>query len=65
MIRVLPHFLDGLFQMLADRNEDIKQSVDTCLSEFLAEIKAAAGQLESVSIFWPSRCTNSIREKRR
>lgn len=45
MIRVLPHFLDGLFQMLADKNEDIKQSVDTCLSEFLVEIKTAA-QLE-------------------
>ena len=42
MVRVLPHYLDGLFKMLADRNEDIRQSVDTCLGEFLVEIKVAA-----------------------
>lgn len=39
LLEALPHFLDGLLKMLSDRYEDIRQSVDTCLAEFLQEIK--------------------------
>ena len=46
MVRLLPNFLDGLFKMLSDRNDDIKQSVKNCLAEFLEEIKATAGQIQ-------------------
>lgn len=46
MLKALPHFLDGLFKMLADRNEDIKQSVETLLAHFLSEIKVTAALWE-------------------
>src|SRR3546814_15264568 len=39
LLEWLPHFLDGLVKMLSDRAEDIRQSVDTCIAEFLQEIR--------------------------
>eukprot|EP01128_Nolandella_sp_AFSM9_P005035 TRINITY_DN2379_c0_g1_i1.p1 TRINITY_DN2379_c0_g1~~TRINITY_DN2379_c0_g1_i1.p1 ORF type:complete len:858 (-),score=111.25 TRINITY_DN2379_c0_g1_i1:157-2730(-) len=39
LIRTLPSFLDGLFKMLSDRFDDIRQSVDLTITEFLMEIK--------------------------
>lgn len=38
ILKALPCFLDGLFKMLADPNDDIRQSVDTCLTSFLDDI---------------------------
>lgn len=55
MLKALPHFLDGVFSMLADRNEDIRQSVETCLAEFLIKIKSTASMWEvneTVVLFW-------------
>eukprot|EP00744_Colponema_vietnamica_P004839 GILI01007171.1.p1 GENE.GILI01007171.1~~GILI01007171.1.p1 ORF type:complete len:681 (+),score=241.50 GILI01007171.1:67-2109(+) len=39
MLQFLPEFLAGLFNMLSDANRDIRQAADSCLSEFLREIK--------------------------
>uniref|UniRef100_A0A0G4G9J8 Vacuolar protein 14 C-terminal Fig4-binding domain-containing protein n=1 Tax=Chromera velia CCMP2878 TaxID=1169474 RepID=A0A0G4G9J8_9ALVE len=39
----LPAFLDGLFQMLRDSNRDIRHAADSCLAEFLTQIREERG----------------------
>ncbi len=39
MIKRLPDFLDGLFNMLSDTNKEIQHAADTALNEFLLEVK--------------------------
>jgi vacuole morphology and inheritance protein 14 len=41
LLQYLPRFVDGIFNMLKDSNKDIKQEAETCLAEFLREIKEA------------------------
>eukprot|EP00743_Colponemidia_sp_Colp-15_P004953 GILK01005338.1.p1 GENE.GILK01005338.1~~GILK01005338.1.p1 ORF type:complete len:691 (-),score=126.29 GILK01005338.1:140-2212(-) len=41
LLKFLPDFLTGLFNMLSDTNRDIRQAADACLAEFLREIKKA------------------------
>jgi len=42
LLHYLPRFLDGLFNMLKDTTKDIRLEAETCLAEFLSEIKEAA-----------------------
>eukprot|EP01083_Nonionella_stella_P286811 976219_1 len=39
MLKYLPEYLDGLFNMLSDTEKDIRQQANHALSEFLREIK--------------------------
>lgn len=39
LLRHLPTLLDGLFNMLQDSNQGIRQAVDALLAEFLREIR--------------------------
>lgn len=39
LLHYLPKFLDGLFNMLKDTTKDIRLEAETCLGEFLNEIK--------------------------
>ena len=39
MVKHLPRFLNGIFNMLSDGNVYIRQSADKCLNEFLQEIQ--------------------------
>jgi vacuole morphology and inheritance protein 14 len=39
LLQYLPRFFDGLFNMLKDTSKDIRLEAETCLSEFLREIK--------------------------
>jgi len=48
LLEYLPHFLDGLLKMLSDRSEDIRESVNVCLCDFLEEIKIASELWEVV-----------------
>ena len=41
LLSYLPRFLDGLFNMLKDSTKDIRLEAETCLAEFLEEIKEA------------------------
>ncbi len=55
MLDYLPDFLDGLFNMLADSNREIRQAADSALCEFLKEIRSSSvvdfGPLISVLVF--------------
>eukprot|EP01130_Rhizamoeba_saxonica_P002127 TRINITY_DN1193_c0_g1_i1.p1 TRINITY_DN1193_c0_g1~~TRINITY_DN1193_c0_g1_i1.p1 ORF type:complete len:595 (+),score=129.00 TRINITY_DN1193_c0_g1_i1:396-2180(+) len=48
MLKYLPDFLDGLFEMLSSDEEDIRRSVDNALAEFLEEIKIAVEDWEQL-----------------
>lgn len=39
MVKRLPDFLDGVYNMLSDNNKEIRESADKCLAEFLLEVK--------------------------
>lgn len=39
LLRYLPKFLDGIFNMLKDPNKDIRLDTEACLGEFLLELK--------------------------
>lgn len=41
LLKYLPKFLDGLFNMLKDSTKDIRLAAEACLAEFLSEIKTA------------------------
>ena len=55
MIDYLPDFLDGLFNMLADSNPEIRQAADSALGEFLKEVRTSAvvefGPIVSILVF--------------
>lgn len=55
MIDYLPDFLDGLFNMLADSNREIRQAADSALCEFLKEIRSSTvvefGPIVSILVF--------------
>lgn len=46
MLEWLPTFLDGLFNMLSDKNRQIRQAADLALGEFLKDIKAKENSVE-------------------
>eukprot|EP00916_Digyalum_oweni_P018278 GHVL01030683.1.p1 GENE.GHVL01030683.1~~GHVL01030683.1.p1 ORF type:complete len:701 (+),score=130.02 GHVL01030683.1:58-2160(+) len=41
IISQLPYFFNGLFTMIADSNRDIRMAADSCLTEFLCELKSS------------------------
>ncbi|ELR18739.1 uncharacterized protein ACA1_040440 [Acanthamoeba castellanii str. Neff] len=41
LLEYLPEFLDGLFKMLSDNEQDIRTQADNVLAEFLKEIRSA------------------------
>lgn len=43
MLDWLPDFLDGLFNMLADSNRDIRQAATSAIARFMDKIKQTAG----------------------
>lgn len=55
MLDYLPDFLDGLFNMLSDSNQEIRQAADSALSDFLRELSSSSvmefGPIISILVF--------------
>ena len=52
LLQFLPKFVDGIFNMLKDTNKDIRQEAESCLAEFLREIKESSTITTKVNFFF-------------
>jgi hypothetical protein len=48
LIHYLPRFLDGLFNMLKDSSKEIRLETESCLAEFLREIRVVTEKVSEL-----------------